>query len=126
MRQTLCNHCKTWYESREGFCKKCFEEIPEDEQKKTFNISVYKAYNSKDFDGTLRRVTSTREENQLLNRFGLVRHEDFKKQFPVSKQMQNIKELQEEKGKKREGISMGTISEDEFNRQTQKGRVSAA
>lgn len=123
MRQTLCNHCGKWFVSSLKFCRSCYEEIPEDEQKKSFNIHIYKAYTSKDFDGTVRRVTGTSDENKLLERFGLIRHEDFKKMHPVSKQQLNMQELAAEKGKPREGIKIGAIDEETFTNQIKQGRV---
>jgi hypothetical protein len=105
------------------FCRSCYEEIPEDQQKKSFNIHIYKAYTSKDFDGTIRRVTGTSDENKLLERFGLIRHEDFKKMHPKSRQQLNMEELAAEKGKKPEGISMGHVDENSFKEKLTQGKI---
>lgn len=109
----LCNSCSKWFDLKnkyETVCNECWDKKEYKSNNvsnlyKNVFISGFQPYISNDFDGQTRFVTSLREETALCEKFGVVRHSEFKRNFPVSQQQKNHEELINDPIEKREGIS---------------------
>lgn len=80
-RYRYCRVCqKSWCVNESSVCPECKSVHLQPPKRsrlfKDIQISVYKAYDSSDYDGHERRITSSRQEEKLLERFNLVRWED--------------------------------------------------
>lgn len=104
-----CGVCKKW---TNGSC--CQKETPKKSSKFSVNVIWYDGYESSDYDGKPRKVTSIREENKLLERFDMVRMEDFDKTHPVPQQEKN-RIRNEETRKTKEYKEMVSFKQGEMN-----------
>lgn len=109
MKYHFCKKCNALYvKHRDLVCKRCGNSHSEVSEKrspfwKPLSISVFKTYTTVDFDGEERTVDSIRTENQLCERFGVIRNEEFKHTYG-----EDYKYWDRNEKVKTDGISIGT------------------